>query len=189
MENCSLHSTGRGSLLPSLHSADTHPQAGIFLMPYQFQQAEIKLNCLKASVCLTFKNPMIDNCNSAHLFLKIWAFKTGGESTTETIVHLSLNHWKHRSNRKLMLVFAQPASCLLDIRYSGLSATCGMMDILWRRVCRPISEVRKPSIRILPSGSASRNRADIRELLPAPVRPTMPTCTRRRGNILFSHVC
>lgn len=190
MENCSLHSTGRGSLLPSLHSADTHPQAGIFLMPYQFQQAEIKLNCLKASVCLTFKNHMIDNCNSAHLFLKIWAFKKGDESTPESIVHLSLNqcHWKQRSNRKLMLVFARPTSCLLYIRYSGLSGTCGMMDILWRRVCRPISEVRKPSIRILPSGSASRNRAEIRELLPAPVRPTMPTYTRRRENIWFRHV-
>lgn len=66
--NCSLHSTGRGSLFPSLHSADTHPQAGIFLMPYQFQQAEIKLNCLKASVCLTFRNPQRNECNSPHLF-------------------------------------------------------------------------------------------------------------------------
>lgn len=50
-----------------------------------------------------------------------------------------------------------------------------MIDIFWRRVCRPISDVRKPSIIILPSGSASRNKAAIRELLPAPVRPTMPT--------------
>lgn len=50
-----------------------------------------------------------------------------------------------------------------------------MMDIFWRRVCRPMSDVRKPSIMILPSGSARRNKAEIRELLPAPVRPTMPT--------------
>lgn len=49
------------------------------------------------------------------------------------------------------------------------------MDIFWRRVCRPIAEVRNPSITILPSGSASRNKAEIRELFPAPVRPTMPT--------------
>lgn len=68
MENCSLHGAGRGSRpqpastpqpphpptpQPPPPSADTHPPAGIFFMPYQFQQAEIKLNCLKASVCLT----------------------------------------------------------------------------------------------------------------------------------------
>lgn len=71
MGNCSLYSSGRGSLFPSLHSSDTHPQAGIFLMPYQFQQAEIKLNCLKASVCLTFRNPHSGKYNSPHLF---WFF-------------------------------------------------------------------------------------------------------------------
>lgn len=50
------------------------------------------------------------------------------------------------------------------------------MDIRWRRVCRPSCEVWNPSTRIWPSGSAKRNRADIRELFPAPVRPTMPIC-------------
>lgn len=63
-----------------------------------------------------------------------------------------------------------------------------MMDIFWRRVCRPISEVRKPSIIILPSGSASRNKAEIRELLPAPVRPTMPTY-RGKMSKLFLYTC
>lgn len=100
MGNCSLHSTGRGSLLPSLHSGDTHPQAGIFLMPYQFQQAEIKLNCLKASVCLTFRNPLRDDCNSPHLFqlFKSQEYKKKGQSmkVSVTSVHLTflpfLNH-------------------------------------------------------------------------------------------------
>lgn len=61
-----------------------------------------------------------------------------------------------------------------------------MMDILWRRVCRPISEVRKPSIIMLPSGSASRNKAEIRELLPAPVRPTMPTYSGEKKTIFMN---
>lgn len=64
--------------------------------------------------------------------------------------------------------------------------TCGMMDIFWRRVCRPISVVWKPSIIILPSGSASRNKAEIRELLPAPVRPTMPTYSGEMRTIFIS---
>lgn len=60
-----------------------------------------------------------------------------------------------------------------------------MMDIFWRSVCRPISDVRKPSIIILPSGSASRNKAEIRVLFPAPVRPTMPTYRREMRKILI----
>lgn len=59
--------------------------------------------------------------------------------------------------------------------------TCGMIDIFCRRRCRPISEVRKPSMLIFPSGSTSRNKADTRELLPAPVRPTMPTYREKCG--------
>ncbi len=55
------------------------------------------------------------------------------------------------------------------------TGSCGMIDIFWRRSCRPISEVNTPSTKILPSGSIKRNSAEIRELFPAPVRPTIPT--------------
>ena len=39
-----------------------------------------------------------------------------------------------------------------------------------------------PSIWICPNGSASRKSTEMREDLPAPVRPTMPTCEVRRGD-------
>lgn len=92
---------------------------------------------------------------------------------SETIVHLtSLNHKNHQETPELKV--QQDKEHILD-----QNSTCGIMDILWRRVCSPISDVRKPSIVILPSGSASRNKAEIRELLPAPVRPTMPTYNRQ----------
>lgn len=38
-----------------------------------------------------------------------------------------------------------------------------------------MEEVFTPSMNIAPSTSASLNRAEIREDLPAPVRPTIPT--------------
>lgn len=55
------------------------------------------------------------------------------------------------------------------------TGSCGMIDIFRRRSCKPISDVNTPSTKILPSGSVKRNSAEIRELFPAPVRPTIPT--------------
>lgn len=49
------------------------------------------------------------------------------------------------------------------------------MDILDLRSVKEISLVSISSILISPSTTASRNRAEIRDDLPAPVRPTIPT--------------
>ena len=53
--------------------------------------------------------------------------------------------------------------------------TCGIIDSFSLKSCNPISFIDTPSIRNLPLGSASRNKADINDDLPAPVRPTIPT--------------
>ena len=47
---------------------------------------------------------------------------------------------------------------------------------LWR----PKVPIFSPSIKICPSGSVRRNKQEIRDDLPAPVRPTIPIC----GNIM-----
>jgi len=44
------------------------------------------------------------------------------------------------------------------------------------RSCNPMVEVSSPSMLMLPpAGSMMRNKLNVRELFPAPVRPTMPT--------------
>ena len=70
--------------------------------------------------------------------------------------------------------------------------TCGMMVSLLLSLCRPNSEMSTPSINIRPEAGSINlrkqscqqiktldrthlKRARVRELLPAPVRPTMPT--------------
>ena len=50
----------------------------------------------------------------------------------------------------------------------------GMIDIFFRKSCRPIFPISILSIRILPVGSESLNKAVIREDFPAPVLPTIP---------------
>lgn len=54
--------------------------------------------------------------------------------------------------------------------------TWGMIDIFFLKSWSPISVVKILSIQILPSGSDNLKRAEMRELFPAPVLPTMPTC-------------
>lgn len=171
-------------------------------MLYQFQQAEIKLNCLKASVCLSFRNPLSDNCNSPHLFQLFKIIYVRGEggvlppvfiwysprfsNTSDHRTFYKSSKVHHLQNCNFwQLTFADYPADYLSIKFlreehlqEKKKPTCGMMDMFWRRVCRPSSEVRNPSIIILPSGSASRNKAEIRVLLPAPVRPTMPTYER-----------
>jgi len=50
------------------------------------------------------------------------------------------------------------------------------MVSLLRRSCKPMSAMFTPSIVILPSAaSIILNKARVRDDLPAPVRPTMPT--------------
>lgn len=51
-----------------------------------------------------------------------------------------------------------------------------MIDIFFLKSWSPISVVKILSIQILPSGSDNLKRAEMRELFPAPVLPTMPTC-------------
>lgn len=50
------------------------------------------------------------------------------------------------------------------------------MEILRLRSFKPIDFVSISSIVILPSNGAKRNSATISDDLPAPVRPTIPTC-------------
>ena len=55
--------------------------------------------------------------------------------------------------------------------------TCGMIVSLERRSCSPIVAISIPSIKILPPAlSRMRNKAKVRDDLPAPVRPTIPIC-------------
>lgn len=55
--------------------------------------------------------------------------------------------------------------------------TWGMMVSRDRKSCSPILEISIPSIRIRPPAlSRIRNNAKVRVDLPAPVRPTIPTC-------------
>ena len=61
--------------------------------------------------------------------------------------------------------------------------TCGMIVMRLRRSWSPISVILTPStVMMPPAGSMRRNRPIVREDLPAPVRPTIPTC--RNENII-----
>ena len=53
--------------------------------------------------------------------------------------------------------------------------TCGIMEIFRRRSCSPRLAILTPSMMMDPlAASTIRNRANVMELLPAPVRPTIP---------------
>ena len=54
------------------------------------------------------------------------------------------------------------------------SLPCGIIDIFFRNSCNPILLMFMSSIKIVPVGSDSLNRAVISEDFPAPVRPTIP---------------
>ena len=57
-----------------------------------------------------------------------------------------------------------------------VDSTCGMIDKLPLASCKPIFAISRPSILIDPAAASTmRNKAKVIELLPAPVRPTMPT--------------
>ena len=57
-----------------------------------------------------------------------------------------------------------------------MTLTCGMIVIRDLRSCRPRDEVLTPSMIIdPPAGSMIRNRAKVKDDLPAPVLPTIPT--------------
>ena len=62
--------------------------------------------------------------------------------------------------------------------------TCGIIDSFSLKQCNPISLIDTPSMLIIPCGSASRNKADINDDLPAPVRPTIPTYLERKVLVL-----
>ena len=70
----------------------------------------------------------------------------------------------------------------------GVCVTCGIVEILLLRVCKPISVMVTPSISTKPSGSANRNKAAMRDDFPAPVLPTTPTC-RADGSERVSTIC
>mmetsp|Transcript_14016 Transcript_14016/g.47319 ORF Transcript_14016/g.47319 Transcript_14016/m.47319 type:complete len:336 (+) Transcript_14016:336-1343(+) len=60
---------------------------------------------------------------------------------------------------------------------------CGTMASAPRSSSSPRAWVSTPSMRMLPpQGSTTRNSAAVRELLPAPVRPTMPTRSPGRAS-------
>src|SRR6202012_4338579 len=50
-----------------------------------------------------------------------------------------------------------------------------MIEMLRLKSCKPIDLVSTPSTTTSPVGSTIRNRADMMDDLPAPVRPTIPT--------------
>ena len=54
--------------------------------------------------------------------------------------------------------------------------TWGMIDIFFLKSWSPILVIKILSIQTLPSGSDNLKRAAMKELFPAPVLPTMPTC-------------
>ena len=60
--------------------------------------------------------------------------------------------------------------------YRNCKLTCGNIVILDLRSCSPRSAMFCPSITMdPPAASMIRNRDKVRDDLPAPVRPTMPT--------------
>mmetsp|Transcript_63643 Transcript_63643/g.106163 ORF Transcript_63643/g.106163 Transcript_63643/m.106163 type:complete len:339 (-) Transcript_63643:3074-4090(-) len=91
------------------------------------------------------------------------------------------------STNSLSLASARVAQSLSDVCRSNGSklnrrvpekstGSCGMMAMRHRSACSPTLEVGRPSMRICPSfSSTSRSSVTRSELLPAPVRPTIPT--------------
>lgn len=65
--------------------------------------------------------------------------------------------------------------------------TWGIMDSLLLKSCNPIAVIETPSIFNTPVGSAIRNNADIRDDLPAPVRPTIPIWAQNRYKVINRH--
>lgn len=63
-----------------------------------------------------------------------------------------------------------------------------MMDILDLKMGKGTSEISNPSSLIRPLlNSTSRNNATDSELLPEPVRPTIPASTKHNSNVSKNH--
>lgn len=56
------------------------------------------------------------------------------------------------------------------------------MEIFLRKSCKPIVLISMSSIIISPSNGFNRNRVEINDDFPAPVRPTIPTFSLIRFN-------
>ncbi len=58
--------------------------------------------------------------------------------------------------------------------FENIAGSWGMMERRLRRSCKPKAPMEMPSIRISPLGSVMRYIDEMRDDLPAPVRPTIP---------------
>ena len=77
----------------------------------------------------------------------------------------------------MMMMMMMMESCIVTM-IVGL--TCGMMVSLERRSWSPIFPIAWSSITMDPAvASMMRNRASVMDDLPAPVRPTIPTCEKK----------
>lgn len=117
--------------------------------------------------------------------------KQGKKWSPELILFLLKQSRPYSSKSKALLQFLSllhtggtySSKALQTLRYyiqnihgkPSHSLTWGIMEIFFRKSWSPSSDVKYLSIQILPSGSAKRKRAAIRELFPAPVLPTIPT--------------
>lgn len=102
------------------------------------------------------------------------------------------------TSRKLSQIFSS-VSLLKGSRFSRIvpcikNGDCGMKAMLCRSKCKPISRISTPSILTYPSlMSTRRNKTCKMELLPEPVRPTIPIfipgCTvKLRSQMLGSSI-
>lgn len=74
--------------------------------------------------------------------------------------------------------------------YTDKASTCGIIVSPLRRSCRPIAWMATSSIEMEPlADSIMRNSDSVSEDLPAPVRPTMPTCVPETMKDNYPGIC
>jgi len=113
----------------------------------------------------------LDNCEKQHdhltcysyTYLKIGCFHNKKSNQTMK---------DHKNTKKYFSLFKE---------FKGkISLTCEMTDIAWRNVCSLSSLMGYPSIRTVPFIFPIRNNMLNKELFPDPVRPTIPTCKKKK---------
>ena len=89
-----------------------------------------------------------------------------------------LPHTSVRASHSSMSLYSEKGSKFFLIEALKRIGSWGMIERFFLTVWRSIWQISKPSMKIWPEGWANRKRHEIREDLPAPVRPTTPIWSR-----------
>lgn len=121
--------------------------------------------CFSSSNLWYYKKKLLHNYRKKkHLNYVFWEFFRHSKLTSSRALQRTVSGKSRKGSRLSRSVAENRTGC------------CGMMEMWLRKCGRPSFAVSMLSILIVPSSFANLKSADIIDDLPAPVRPTIPTC-------------